>query len=72
MSIDSKTAELLGRVIARANEHYDGHVTICKYTTNWKACFYTQMPGRRPGHATLEGCLRELLSRPLPEPGSYE
>lgn len=33
--------ELMIRCISIANRKYDGHLTIMKFTTNWKVCFGT-------------------------------
>lgn len=34
-------AELLSRLIQIANEKFDGHFTILKFTGNWRVCFGT-------------------------------
>lgn len=34
-------SEVLQKVICIANEKYDGHFTLLKFTTNWKFCFGT-------------------------------
>jgi hypothetical protein len=33
--------DIMELCIKHANEHYDGHFTIMKFTTNWKVCFGT-------------------------------
>ena len=35
------TEELLKRLVDIANERFDGHVTIMKFTTNWRVGFGT-------------------------------
>jgi hypothetical protein len=33
--------DILKRCIEHANEHYDGHLTLLKFTTNYRFCFGT-------------------------------
>ncbi len=33
--------EIMEKCILIANRKYDGHLTIMKFTTNWKVCFGT-------------------------------
>jgi len=42
-------AELFRQLVERANKENDGHLTIMKFTTNWRVCF--GIPGD-----TLEEC----------------
>ncbi|MFX5562552.1 hypothetical protein ABTD73_19055, partial [Acinetobacter baumannii] len=32
---------IMARLISTAQEHYDGHLTILKFTTNWRVSFET-------------------------------
>lgn len=31
----------MNELIEKANEQYDGHFTLMKFTTNWRCCFGT-------------------------------
>jgi hypothetical protein len=33
--------ELMMKLVAHAVEHTDGHLTVCRFTTNWRVCFWT-------------------------------
>lgn len=37
--MDTETIELLEKCEHIANQKYDGHFTIMRFTTNWKFCF---------------------------------
>jgi hypothetical protein len=39
------TEELLKRLVDIANERFDGHVTIMKFSTNWRVGFGTPWRG---------------------------
>jgi hypothetical protein len=39
--MSNAVAELLSRLIQRANAQEDGHLTIMKFTTNWRVGFGT-------------------------------
>jgi hypothetical protein len=34
-------AELFDMLLKRANKYHDGHLTIMKFTTNWRVCLDT-------------------------------
>lgn len=59
----------LHRVIEHANQYFDGHFTIMKFTTNWRACFGTieetdQIYFMVSG-TTFENALENLLENPV-------
>ena len=61
--------DLLTKVTAYANEHYDGHFTVMKFTTNWRVCYGTiesrdEIGFMRSGK-TLEEALQNLLDDPI-------
>jgi len=33
--------KIFKRCVNIANEKFDGHMTLCKFTTNWRFCFGT-------------------------------
>ena len=68
----TKNWELLQEVERLSKQHHDGHLTIMRFTTGWKAMFGTPVLDLYPGrpevgqltaHETLEGALAELCSR---------
>ena len=61
--------ELIEKVTEYANENHDGHYTIMKFTTNYRACFGTvhewlDIQSMREGN-TLEEALERLLADPI-------
>lgn len=66
---------LLDKVIEIANDRYDGHVTIMKFTTGWKVVFGTpdfhgtedyESIRRMPGGRSLDAALWDALALPDP------
>jgi hypothetical protein len=60
------TLQLLIQAERIAREHHDGHLTIFRFTTEWKAMFGTPSDLRRQlnaldGHASLHEALRALV-----------
>jgi hypothetical protein len=45
------TSELLKCLAAVAAKRSDGHVTIMKFTTNWRVAFYTPITRRHRAYA---------------------
>lgn len=69
MSVTVKASYLLSQVEAYANEHYDGHFTLMKFTGNWRACYGTsnsrdEIQQMRAGK-TMEEALNNLLDNPV-------
>lgn len=63
------TEKLLLKVIEEADKNHDGHFTLMKFTTNWRACYGT-VTDRFEIDFMLEGktkdeVLQKLLDRPL-------
>lgn len=59
----------LEKVISNAETHYDGHFTLMKFTTNWRACYGTvserfEIEQMRVG-TTMEEALQALLISPI-------
>ncbi len=67
---DSELLFLLEKLEGIANEDFDGHLTIMKFTTGWKAMFGTpnlDIDGRAEAaklksHKTLKDALDSLLN----------
>lgn len=61
--------ELLNKVTDYANEYFDGHFTLMKFTTNWRACYGT-VTSREEVSQMVEGrsqseALASLLGDPI-------
>ena len=63
-------SDLISEVNTYADAHTDGHWTMFKFTTGYKAVFGTPTRGRVdlskvPSHDTAAGALRALLEKPI-------
>jgi len=56
-----------------SNLYYDGHMTLMKFTTNWRFCFGTpecredisvMAEGKTEDEAMINGILREIRGEP--------
>ena len=61
--------DLLKKTIDHANAHYDGHLTIMKFTTNYRVCYGTiesrdQIDHMRKGD-TVGEALKNLMNDPI-------
>ena len=60
---------LLEQVTEYANTHFDGHFTLLKFTTNWRACYGTITERTEINQmvkgATMEEALQALLESPI-------
>lgn len=62
-------SDLLNKVIEYANKHHDGHFTLMKFTTNWRACYGTINDrfeiGKMVSGNSKEEVLKKLLKNPI-------
>lgn len=69
MSVVTSLSDLLSKVEAYANEHYDGHFTLMKFTSGWKACYGTIEDREKIAYMcsgkTKEEVLQNLLDDPI-------
>ena len=61
--------KILSKVIEQANKTNDGHFTLMKFTTNWRACYGTpndrfDIDGMVEGK-TADDALLNLLANPV-------
>lgn len=60
-------------VIGVANEHFDRHISVFRFTTGWKMCFGTASAGQavirnQPGHMSFQEAVTYLLEN---KPNTY-
>jgi len=61
--------ELLNNVVDYANENFNGHFTLMKFTSNWRACYGTveerdQISQMVEGK-TKDEALQKLIDNPI-------
>jgi hypothetical protein len=66
--LDSGDLAKLDELVEVANKHFDGHLTIMKFTTNWRVSFGTPESrddiGAMPRGGTFDEAAKLALVRP--------
>lgn len=62
------TQEKMNRVIEIANEKYDGHFTLMKFTTNWRFIFGTIIDCEEINYMHSGNTIDEVLDKAFENP----